>query len=282
MILKSQKGYTILEVLIFVAVSSLIFIYTMAAIGGKQQEVQFSQSTREFEAKIRDVINDVSTGYYPSNEKISCQVVAGVVQIINSDNQKLGTNNLCIYAGKAIQFKPDGKEDLIRIYALAGRRYQDDKLTPSSTIAAASPKAVARPGDLAFVGSVYEYNLLYGLKVIKVINPISDTVVKNYGTIAVMSSFGTTGVSDAQATQIGGISGSQLDQNETEAVNIINQLTDDVAKKLNNGYLEKNTKEGFIICLQSQDGNKASLTVGAGASGGTTLDLDNYNRACDL
>ncbi len=281
---KSNKGYTILEVLIFIAVSAVIFVAAMAAISGRQQQVQFAQSVREFDAKIADLVNDVSTGFFPTNETISCQVTAGDVQINNvtAGGEKLGTSDDCLYVGKALQFQPEGRQDVLRIYTLAGKRYQDSKLTPSSTIANAKPKAVSMTSDATFNSSVEEYMLLYGLRVRKVIRPVSPSVNTDFGTIGLMSNFGGVSVSDAQSIKIGGIVGTSLGQTEGQAVTIINSLTDDPTQSATNGYINTNTPEGIVLCLIDQNNMKASVSLGALGSNATKLDIDTYDRGCDL
>lgn len=277
----SKKGYTILEVLIFIAVSSLMFISAITAIGGRQQQVQFAQGTKEFDSKIRDVINDVTTGYYPTNETVSCEVNSGEVEIINSKDQLIGTNSKCIYVGKVIQFQVDGDDTLIRIYSMAGKRFSGDSSTPVSTIDQARPKAVALPGEPTFIKPSEDYHIPYGLKVTRVIRPIG-TDFTDYGAVAILSSFGGASLSESQSVTIGGIVGSEMSSVETVALLAINKLTDtSVSVDKPTGYLESNTAEGLVICLESQEGRKASLNFGIKNSSTTELNIDDYNEGCE-
>lgn len=278
---RGQKGYTLLEVLMFIAVSSLLFVSTISAVNGRQRQVQLSQSTKEFDAKIRDIINDITTGYFPTNSTVSCEVSPlGEVQIQSSSNQNLGTNSACIYVGKAIQFKADGDPAKIRIYTLAGRRYSDNILTPVTSISEARPKAVSIPGSLTFKETSEDYALLYGLSVTKVIRPISDTVTTEYGSIGILNNFGGSEVSESQSVQIGGISGSTMSDTDDFALETINMLTD-LASTGTRGLIEKNTDQGLVICLQTAEGKKSSISFGSRGSSTTTLQIDDYNRGCD-
>ncbi len=278
---RRRNGYTILEVLIFIAVSSLMFIIAITAVGGRQQQVQFAQATKEFDAKIRDTINDVTTGYYPTNETVSCGLSAGVVEIKPGTGQSIGTNSDCIYVGKVIQFQPDGDSNLVRIYSMAGKRLSDDGSTPVSTIEQAMPKAVALPNVPTFTKTSEDYNIPYGLRVTRVIRPLSSSTFSDYGLIAIMSSFGGASVSESQSVTIGGIFGSQMGSNELSALSVINGLTDSSSLVGTSGYLESNTSEGLVICLESQEGRKASLGFGIKNSATTELKIDNYNSGCD-
>lgn len=279
---KEQAGFSILEVLIFIAVSSLMFISAIAVIGGRQRQVQFAQGTREFDAKLRDIINDVTTGYYPSNETVSCEVgVDGEVNIQSGTDQKIGENSVCIYVGKVIQFQPDGDESMIRIYSMAGRRFSDSESSIVTTIDQANPKAVALPGVVTFTKTSQDHLLLYGLKVTRVFRPISSSVFTDYGAVAIMSNFGGSSVSEAQSVEIGGIVGSEMGSNEDSALSTINQLTDLSSQSGSVGYMEKNTEEGVVICLESSDGRKSSLSFGVKNSAATVLKIDGYNAGCD-
>jgi len=277
--LSKQNGFTILEVLIFLAVSSLMFVSAMRAISGRQKQVQFTQSVQEFDAKFKDLINDVTTSYYPTNDSVDCSVSGGEVQINPGMDQSLGTNDDCVYVGKVVHFQNEGNDTALRIYAMAGKRYSDNFLTPSSSISEAKPKAVTST-NIGFTESAEDYVTIYGLRITRVIRPISNVVFTDYGSIAIMSNFGGSSISEAQSSQIGGILGSSMGGDTQSALSIINQITDDPAKASFPGYFVKNTNEGVVICLESPESKKASLTVGAKGSSNTQLQIDNYNEGC--
>lgn len=282
--MRVKRGYTILEVMIFIAISAAIFVGAIKAIGGRQEQVQFSQAVREFEAKIRDIANDVVTGYFPTNNTVACEYSAGKSRIVKTADGSLGTNNTCIYIGKAIQFQPNGAKDRIDTYTIAGLRYEDQiEMTPSTSIAKADPVPVALPGnDPGFTDPTESYTLLYGLQVKKVIRPV-DPVPTEYGAIAIMSNFGASGVSDIQTAQVGGIAKSSLGQPKGAVISMLDKLTDDPAQVGKEGYLEKNTSQGIVICLiDGSSGKEASVLFGVSGAIVTKLDIDSYDKRCDL
>lgn len=273
-------GYTLVEVLIFIGLTSALLIVAVANISGNQRATQFSQSVRDFESRVRDIVNDVPTGYFPTNSTIGCRIVGGPEVFTSGTPTNLGGNPDCLYVGKAMQFAPNGDDEKMLLYTLAGRRVTAAGDTVK-TIDEAEPIAVARPGDGSFTDSVEEVNLRFGVRVRKVFN--ADTPLNTYGIVGVLSRFEgstpTNETSEAQAVQIGGIVGSDLNISEADAVNVyMNNLTGNAA--VNPGGLES-AQDGIVICLIDDANRKASLTIGAGGSAGVRLNIDDYNVGCD-
>ncbi|OGL30763.1 hypothetical protein A3F37_04050 [Candidatus Saccharibacteria bacterium RIFCSPHIGHO2_12_FULL_41_12] len=60
------RGYTIVEVMIFLVVSAGLLVSVLGVISGQQQKTRFQTGVRDFESQLQDTINDVETGYYPN------------------------------------------------------------------------------------------------------------------------------------------------------------------------------------------------------------------------
>lgn len=104
-------GYTIVETLIFLAVSAAMFVAAMTFLNGQQSKAEFSQSVHDFESSLQSIANNVSNGYYAdvtgSGGKLNCTVVGGAINFgndVSGDTQ--GAHQDCIYAGQAVQFGP--------------------------------------------------------------------------------------------------------------------------------------------------------------------------------
>lgn len=281
----TRQGYTIVEVLIFIAVTALIFVAAMTAVGGRQQQVQFAQGLREFEAKIRDTMNDVTTGYYPSAENIQCSVDATGKTLLefNKSGQKIGTNSNCVYFGKVMQVLPhssDGytdPESTVVIYNLVGKRYADiPKSRLADNISEANPKIVASTSDL---DTSEVYNLRYGIKITKLVNPTLVAPYREYGSLAILSSL-NGGVEDgsSQTVNIGSIYKTTASQKKVDFIAILNKMRDDDSTA--DGYFNVNPSAGLVICLQdpARDSFKASITV---TSSGPLLQIDDRNSECN-
>lgn len=160
-----NRGYTIIEVMIFLAVSAGLLMSVMSAISGQQQKTQFTTGVRDFETRLQDIVNDVETGYYPNNESTQCAD--------NNDPDKVevgpapggkpqGTNKDCIYLGKALGFSvPSGSTGYIsyETTTIAGSR---KKVSTAEDVASIND---ARPTPFNLNGNGVETGeLLNGLE----------------------------------------------------------------------------------------------------------------------
>src|SRR3989344_2027390 len=74
---KYQKGgYTLAETLIFLVVSMVLFISAVRMVSGQQARAEFSYGIQEFATQIKDITNDVSTGFYHNPNNIICNLLA--------------------------------------------------------------------------------------------------------------------------------------------------------------------------------------------------------------
>lgn len=101
----STPGFTVIESMIFLSISSLVFISAIAGYSANQRTVQFNQGIRDTQAMIQDVINDVGSGFYSkptqnchadiSNNNTSPDFSASIDQSAKSN---------CVWLGKAVKF----------------------------------------------------------------------------------------------------------------------------------------------------------------------------------
>lgn len=120
----SSGGYTIVETLIFLAVSSAILITAIMLIGGQQSRTQFQSDVRGFESKLVDIANDVATGYYRNaGGTKECVETANGPQFSGA-NTPLGMNQKCVFIGTVIKFGDGGTDggDRFVQFTMAGLR----------------------------------------------------------------------------------------------------------------------------------------------------------------
>jgi hypothetical protein len=130
---RKVAGYTILETMIFLTVSALLFISAMRLVGGQQGRTEFSHGVREAESVLQDASNDIADGYYSNRTSTSARLTCAVnpaspylLTLGTSATDSQGANAGCVLVGKAIQFGPsDLNKQQIRLIPLFGRQYID-------------------------------------------------------------------------------------------------------------------------------------------------------------
>jgi len=122
-IFSSLGGYTIVETLIFLAVSGLMFFSTMLLIGGQQNKTQFVSAVRDFETQLKDVANNVSTGYYDRPTNLSC-TINGAYPDPQVGGDTIGSSGNCMFVGVVVKLGngPDGELEKYSTIPMAGLR----------------------------------------------------------------------------------------------------------------------------------------------------------------
>jgi type II secretory pathway pseudopilin PulG len=272
-----KSGYTIVETLIFIAVSSGLFFAAMNAVGGRQQQVQFTQAVRNFDSQLKDIMNDVSTGFFPSQGNVSCSIALNapaatrpVVGPRTGDEvTEQGTSDSCIFAGKALQFGPTSAEDtvdnnLIVVHTLVGRRNNPEGDDVSS-IAEANPMVVAPTSETSTIPDFSSQVLLdWGLRVNRVVVPTSSGA-QDYGTLGIFNTFSDTQssapIAENQVVDLVPITDSAIGDSSYTAVALLNSITDETAIG-SEVVVEPNPAEGVVLCLSDPDRNqKAMITL---------------------
>jgi type II secretory pathway pseudopilin PulG len=183
---RTRGGYTILEVIIVLTVSSMLFAASIVGFNQQNRRTQFTDSVNNFAQNIQDVLNDVETGFYPSNNSFSCTALAAGFPIPSPTAAQQGTNESCIFVGKAIQFAPGPSSPTnkanIDIYTIIGRRLVENSTKPVSSINDAKP--------IGLDNLVDRKTLSAGVEIISVKQAVSGQA---YSGIAMVSTSGTGG-----------------------------------------------------------------------------------------
>lgn len=260
------QGYTIVEVMMFLAVSGGLFILTSFMVSGQQAKTEFTQAIRETESQIQDVINDVSTGYYANTNNFSCSTAApGRPTITAAASNTQGANQGCIFIGRAIQFAVHNTdENGINIYTVVGRRQvtSGTLARESQSFDDAVPTAIARstvPGTASIPDAFDSRSLQFGLKA-KRVRYTQGMTVMNIGAVGFFSTFGQYSasganlVSGSQSVNLVPIPGSAINQTSVAAAAAIDGVT---------STTPINPASGVEICFESGTSRQyAILTIG--------------------
>jgi type II secretory pathway pseudopilin PulG len=254
---RNYRGYTIVEVMLFMAISGLMFVLAANFISGKQSKAEFKQGLNDLNSQLQTTINDVSNGFYPSNNSFTCTAGTGVgsdISIVPIAAQQ-GSNKGCVFLGKVIQI---GAKDVTRgpddhaydVYSVGGRQFRGDPTDPTVPVNFAE----ARPKPIT---SITEKNKLSnGMQVIKM---FSDSVSNHNEPIQAIGFYGSFGSyvgsdlqSGAQDITVVKIPGAIYSGNDmsttipTQTMNPANLLTD----------------PNITICLDSGTGQFGTVKLG--------------------
>ena len=121
----SNKGFTIVETLIVLTITGILFMSVVTMVEGKRQTTEFKQSTNAIKGQIEQVMSEVQSGYFPSGPSFSCSVSFGNVNFPSASATEQGANRDCVFLGKVLQFSKSAygtDPQQYSVYTIAGRR----------------------------------------------------------------------------------------------------------------------------------------------------------------
>jgi type II secretory pathway pseudopilin PulG len=277
-------GFTIVETMIVLAVTGMLFIAIASTWFGRQHRTEFQTSAQEARSRIQQVISDVQNGYFPNQNNFTCKVNGSGLLLDGGSNEQ-GTNYPCVFLGKVIQFHfADTEPELYRIYTIAADGSKTD-------IAASKPRVVApstTPPPATGVGfpdnsQSGELNNGLSLRAYKINTSgavhISDTPASPDVALGFLSTLGQLDANNAYTSGTQRIDSyalpeSSLPQNSTGAANAINTSLQDPTPN----YA---TNLPIALCFQSGSTKQyAIITIGAN-SNQLTADLTIKQGMCD-
>jgi hypothetical protein len=254
-------GYTIVETLIFLAITSALFAMVAVMIGGQQARNEFITSVREVESRLQDIANDVSTGYYTNSNDFTCMAAAGgppVVLPAASSNQ--GANKGCAFIGRVVQFSPTSipnPRQQYSIFTIVGRQFAPGFTSPQepANFVEALPIAVVTSNSIEQErinsGVTAEYVLAC--------TNADCTAYTQVGSVGFFSAFSGGGAgarSGAGTVNLVAIQNTSIDQTNAAAVSSINQSSNYPGANIN-------PIGGIEVCLRSNGTRQyARLRIG--------------------
>lgn len=133
---KQPLGYTIIEVMIVLAISGLMFLIAAQFINGKQEKTAFTAGVNEMASELQDVIEQVTDGRY-TDIPLNCRN-NGITTVPSvSGNAGQGTNSSCVFLGKIVHFQGSSPAHSYEVDLVAGGRL--DSLGNPATLQTAEP-----------------------------------------------------------------------------------------------------------------------------------------------
>jgi hypothetical protein len=112
-------GFTIVEVMIVLALGSFMFFSVNSLLRGNQSQTEFNSGAQQIYSSMQSVNSDVENGVY--------NVPAGYHCFINSSNvpafSKTRSDFGCVYLGKVFEFNPYAKATQYYVYTIVGDQF---------------------------------------------------------------------------------------------------------------------------------------------------------------
>lgn len=253
----NKSGFTIVEVMIFLAVSGLILASASGLFLGRQRQVQYEQGVRDLDFRIGETINNVVVGQFPQSD-IECTndtLGSNDYLELSPGGGAQGANDACVYIGMAIELDPLDDESII--------------VTP--LVAANPPPGQTKPLTV-FDGSDWNsnpdvkitpvmdlqssYRTSHGLPILGMIDGTSNIV----DTVLFLSSLGG-----------GQESSPSLLASGTQSINLYTSPSLAADTRVDIQRIGQNDEVHVCAKHQSRDNIKAAITFGFSRSELTTL-----------
>jgi prepilin-type N-terminal cleavage/methylation domain-containing protein len=274
-IARKQRGFTIIEVLIVLAVTAAMFLMAAIAVSGKQNTTEFQQAINDVQSKIQQSISNVTAGDYPDIGNFTCSAAPGgpITFQAGQPNQQ-GANGGCVFLGSALQFGVKGTNSRqFNAYTIAGLQ-QDSGRNEVTSLAAATPLAIAPSlSSPSMPSAIVTSQLLNGLAIAWMKSGNQDLAA-----VAFISTLGQDNIND------GAVSGSQsinlyaVPAADASGHNAMIPADSATAVEVINNNLASaaaNPSQGVQICFASGTTNQSGLiTIGSnGRSLSDTLQI---------
>lgn len=272
---RSAAGYTIVEVMIVLGVTAILLVSALTLVGGQQSKTQFRESSIDIQSNIDQVINNVQTGYYSRPQNLSCSAsISGPVFASAATNR--GSNQSCIFLGRAMQLAVNGDRNSYNVYNLAGLRINSSGQSVSS-IDETLPTAISIGGatnnyggftDTTELKSIqYGYNVKSMSYKLTASSMPAPTSIVAFITDFPSSSSANTNNSSSRVAELYAISNT-TNVTDLETASPVSQVigVDRLSEHSTGPYLAVNYRKvnSVFICMDSDSLLYSILTIGGG------------------
>jgi Tfp pilus assembly protein PilE len=280
-----MRGYTVFEVMVVLAVTSVIFFTATLVFSDRQSRTQFNQAMYDLQSRFQAYANQVSTGTFPGTTLYDCEIANSGNPEYNRPILRVGggaqsTDQDCLYLGKAIQVIRGATDSRLYIHNIFGLRtiYGSDCSAdtgfPVTNLLQTCPSPGVHPSR-NFYRLMETYNVLDGFRILS--SKYAPTNLEA-GLLQFYTSF-QSGTASSQGmtayTVEGNFSayppgppGDRVNPTFLQCLELLNNPTPNCANPKPIGF------NGWKLCVQEDGANrKAELTV-LGTSTGITTKLN--------
>lgn len=148
---QKSRGFTMVEVLIVLAVTSAMLVMASVIISGRVAKTEFSVGSRQIRQDIEDVFNQAGSGFSGSQSNFRCSGNISGQPLLSAVSSESGTNASCVFVGKVMIFGTNAaRVSSMRVIPLAGNRQTQigGQLQNITSVTQARPIAIA-PSSIA-------------------------------------------------------------------------------------------------------------------------------------
>lgn len=264
---RHSSGYTIVEVMIVLAISAALFATAVMGYASQNRRTAFNQTVKDLELKIQDTLNDVGTGYFPNSGNFTCSRTSSpAAPTVAAGANQQGTNQDCIFVGKALDLTSEAGDNSFEIYTIMG-------LKNSSTdpeVLASSVEDTANRTIAGIPGAVESYTVNGSIDITKTLIGDGSTTDQSKG-FAVVSGFG--------GGALGG-SGATTNQVSIASIDTAYNYGSSSALAVRSSDLNKT----MTICIEEGGGGSnarhATIKIGMGSKISVESNIDDWPAGC--
>ena len=272
---KLTGGFTIVETLIVLAVTGVIFLSAATLISGKEAKTEFIQSLQSIVTQLQQTISEVQTGFYSNTGNFSCSAAAGGPLTFTTGGSVTaeGANKGCVFIGKAVYFPLVTNTTLIQpvyVHTIVGLQ-RDGSGNEVQTLAAAKAVVLEKgvsPGPYQSVPNEYvTSNLKYGLQPVSIKQ--DSTSLLGIAFVSGLGQYDSTNsqlLSGSQQVNLLPIPGTLSSDSKADA-GAMDDYFQTVAKQAGDPLSPYNPTDGISICFRSgTTGQSGLVTISNGES----------------
>jgi prepilin-type N-terminal cleavage/methylation domain-containing protein len=150
------QGFTVIEVLIVLAVTSLLFVLSLIWIPQLLNNTNSKIASNDFALAIQKSINDSLSSYLSVYSSLSC-LGHGTETPVVFNSGSPGSSSGCIFLGSVLQLSPQGNPNGFIDYPIAGN--QNFGATAAQNLAEAYPTAISVGGVIQTLDNYTNNNI---------------------------------------------------------------------------------------------------------------------------